>query len=266
MGYEVTISQLTFRPRGPVSRPVLSNIDLSVQAGETIALVGLNGAGKTTLLRAIAGELPPESLVGLIRVGGTLIDRPIAQRINRVGVVHQSDNADLIEHLTVGHNIAIRQILARTHKGRLWTIDEAWATQCQGLLASTAPGLDAGMGDLVRDLAGGTRQMLSVATAVFLEHNIACELLLLDEHTSRLDHRNASRVMAFTTDIIKRAQTTTIMATHRYEDALKYSTRIAVLADGKVHRVLDDLTSLDVRELALIIERAAMTPAGSLSK
>ncbi|MBF0516269.1 MAG: hypothetical protein HQK97_03985 [Nitrospirae bacterium] len=88
---------------------------------------------------------------------------------------------------------------------------------------------------LVGYLSGGERQMLNVVIATHLEHeNNPCKLILLDEHTSGLDHKNAFRVMSFTQKKIKETKTTAIMVTHRYSDAIEYSDRIVVMGNGAI--------------------------------
>jgi putative ABC transport system ATP-binding protein len=105
----------------------------------------------------------------------------------------------------------------------------------QKKLAEHVPTLNADLDELVGNLSGGQRQMLNLVIATHLEHEQnPCRLILLDEHTSGLDHANASKVMEFTKTQIEITGTTAIMVTHNYSDAKKYSDRVVVMRDGKI--------------------------------
>ena len=233
-GFSVVITDLTYYPSVLSSKPVLENISLRVNAGEFVAVVGLNGAGKSSLLRAMAGEISPS--IGEVRVGGQLVSQPINRVIDRVGVVHQFDSPDLIEHLTVGQNIAVRQVLGGGHPNHVFAAGTKWSRNIATRLAAEAKLEDYDLNELILNLNGGRRQILSVAIAVHLEHHEnPCQLLLLDEHTARLDHKNAVRVMDYTAAQAMASGATVVMVTHRYPDALSFATRLLVMRDGRVN-------------------------------
>jgi putative ABC transport system ATP-binding protein len=235
--YEVLLEGVTYHPSDGDGRAVLDNVTLRVGSGEFVAIIGGNAAGKTTLLRAIAGEL--RGCAGRVTVGGEMVDRPIRRLIDGVGVVHQFEEADLVFELTVGQNIAIRQLLGGGHGTRFWAMPQAWQTRVRAELASKAPPAAVPLGSVVGRLSGGKRQMLNVAIGMFLEHSAnPCRLLLLDEHTSRLDWHNARQVMDLTVGAVRATRTTTVMITHKYADALASCDRIILMHDG---RVIDDM-------------------------
>jgi len=252
-GYRVELRNVTFRASRFAPRFVLREVSLTVEPGQFVAVVGLNGAGKSSLLRAIAGEL--EHVEGVVTVGGQRISRPINRIIDGVGVVHQHDDVDLIGHVSVAQNIAIRQLLGGGHPARLIANSEAWRRGVASVLGSEAQLGAFDLDEQVRTLAGGKRQMLSVAIAIHLEHRQnPCRLLLLDEHTSRLDHRNANRVMEYTVCQIQRTGATALMVTHRYSDALCHATRVVVLRDGNIAADQPVANFASVADLARLVE------------
>jgi putative ABC transport system ATP-binding protein len=232
VGFEVEIDGLSFRPFRDPGKDVLQNVSLSVRPGEFVAIVGPNGAGKSSILRAIAGEIQPTS--GVARVAGQIINRPINQIIDGVGVVHQVEDTDLIDHLTIAHNISIRQLLGGGHTKRFWAMSSAWKREIAMILGShSVARFD--LNRMVGTLSGGEKQVLGIAIATYLEHRRnPCRLLLLDEHTSRLDPRNADIVMKYTREQVHATQATTLMVTHRYKDALEGTNRILIVRNGKI--------------------------------
>lgn len=252
-GYAVTLSKVRYTPSPLSAQPVLNDVTIEIGAGEFVAVVGLNGAGKSSLLRAIVGEIQISE--GEVRVGGQRVSKPINRVIDGVGVVHQFDSPDLIEHLTVAQNISIRQLLGGGHPNRVLAGGNRWRRHVASRLADEAKLEDYDLDEIVLNLNGGRRQVLSVAIAVHFEHEEnPCRLLLLDEHTSRLDHRNSVKVMDYTGEQALQAGATVLMITHRYADALRFSDRILVMERGRVKRDLLRKDIGDVPELKEVVE------------
>lgn len=236
-GFRVRINISSYKP-SKYNRAVLRDIKLEIRPGQFVAVIGGNGAGKSSLLRAIAGELP--KCDGSVVIGSTPITTPVNQLIDGVGIVHQQDELDLIGHLSIAQNIAIRQLLGRGHSKSIMAMGMQWRSSVNAVLASRADGCSLDIDQLVCRLAGGEKQILSVVIAVHLEHKFnPCRLLLLDEHTSRLDHRNAAVVMRRTVNEIHRTTMTAVMVTHRYPDARQHADRIIVMKDGVVFKDID---------------------------
>jgi putative tryptophan/tyrosine transport system ATP-binding protein len=232
-GYTVKIANLCFRSAQGIGREVLREISLVAEPGEFVAIVGPNGAGKSSILRAIAGEIRPTS--GTVEVGWQPVTKPINRVIDGVGVVHQVEEADLIDHLTVAQNIAIRQLLGGGHPRKLWAMPDSWRREVASIIGSHVHIGQFNLDTIVGTMSGGEKQILSIAIATHIEHQRnPCRLLLLDEHTSRLDPRNADKVMQYTREQVKSTRATTLMVTHRYKDALQDTDRVVIVRNGQI--------------------------------
>jgi putative ABC transport system ATP-binding protein len=156
-------------------------------------------------------------------------------------------------------NVAFRQANNGCHPNLFWACDRKYRSKLAKTIGEIAPQLKSDMNKLVGHLSGGGRQMLNLVIAIHLEHeHNPCRLILLDEHTSKLDHTNSSQLMEFTNTQIKQAEATAIMVTHRYPDAIEYCDRIMVMGDGAIKEEFDKKTKWPtVDELALAVERAS---------
>jgi putative ABC transport system ATP-binding protein len=235
-GFLVRLSGVTFTPWRYGGRKVLDDVSLQIQPGQFVAVVGPNASGKSTLLRSMAGELCGEGrLEGTVEVANEKIDRPINELVDGVGIVHQFDDSDLIPELSVAENLAIRQILGGGHPGGILAMAAKWRRETAAQLGAHAELIGISLGRIVQGLSGGERQMLSVWIAANFEHHQnPCRLLLLDEHTARLDSSNARKVMDYTDRVVREANATAVMVTHRLSEAVKRVDRLIMIGSGKI--------------------------------
>ncbi len=148
---------------------VLHGIDLTVGAGEIVALIGANGAGKTTLAKAISGLLPARR--GRIRFAGSDIARlPPRQRV-LLGIAHVPEGRQIIAGLTVGENLRLGAYARRGQLG------EAGIVARIGEICQHFPVLLERLDETAGNLSGGQQQMLAIARALM----VAPKLLILDE-------------------------------------------------------------------------------------
>jgi polar amino acid transport system ATP-binding protein len=199
---------------------VLDRIDLDVDTGEVVALIGASGSGKSTLLRCVNLLEPVDD--GRILLDGEDISEPGLDPDpirRRIGMVFQSFN--LFPHLTVAENIALapRKVQGRTKA-------EAEATAVE-LLARL------GLADKAREypdrLSGGQQQRVAIARSLALHP----EVMLLDEITSALDPELVGEVL----DVVRglrRAGMTMLFATHEMSFAREISDRVCFLEDGRI--------------------------------
>jgi molybdate transport system ATP-binding protein len=204
-------------------RSYRASADLSVERGETVALVGPSGAGKTTVLRVVAGLLRPAE--GLVALDGAVlldttrqIDVPPEHR--RVGYLFQE--YALFPHLDVRHNVRFG-----ARRGE----------DVGPLLERFRIG---GLADArVHELSGGERQRVALARALARDP----ALLLLDEPLSALDAHTRAGVRAELRELLDDLQLPTIVVTHDFEDAATLAQRVGVISDGEILQ-LDTPTDL----------------------
>jgi signal transduction histidine kinase/ABC-type multidrug transport system ATPase subunit len=214
---ELTVSSLTVRFSTVTA---LTDVNLTVRAGEVVALAGENGAGKTTLIRSVAGDLAPAS--GVIRVGGRAV-APVPAAAAKLGVRIVWQDLALIENLDVASNVMLGN-----EKRRHMFSDVA--------LHEEAGALFARLGIPVRDttlpitaLSGGQRQMVAVARAMAHKPR----LLLLDEPTTSLGMQEAALVERLITRLREQG-TTILLSCHDTGLMFRLSDRIVVLRHGRV--------------------------------
>lgn len=203
--------------------PVLLGIDLQIEKGESIGIVGPTGSGKSTLVDLMLGLLTPTS--GSIKVDGVDIATRTAAWQVSLGVVSQS--AFLIDD-SIRHNIALGLDDSEIDEERLEKAIKVAALD--SVIDSLAEGLDTLIGERGVRLSGGQRQRVSIARALYLEPAV----LVLDEGTSALDNVTEAQVMeAISSTSEKR---TLIAIAHRLS-TVERCDRIAVLKGGRIDDV-----------------------------
>ncbi|MBA3267053.1 MAG: ABC transporter ATP-binding protein [Acidimicrobiia bacterium] len=209
--------------RGSAGQVVaLDGVDLEVDRGEFLAVLGASGCGKTTLLRLVAGFERPDE--GAILLEGALVaaaDVFVPPERRRVGIVVQ-DHA-LFPHLTVAGNVGFG---LPGHRG-----DAARTTRINEVLELV--GLEDLGGRYPSDLSGGQQQRVAIARALAPRPRV----LLLDEPFANLDAALRSRLRLEVRDILKAAGATVVLVTHDQEEALSLADRIAVMDRGRVLQV-----------------------------
>lgn len=220
--------QKVFFPGTINERHVLKDVNLTIEAGDFVSVIGNNGAGKSTLLNTIAGTLATDA--GELRIAGhPVTKKPVAYRSRWISRVFQDPKMGTAGELSVAQNLT----LAEQHTGSLSLRRYRRAGQVQHdreLLATLQMGLEDRLDTQVKYLSGGQRQALSLLMAT-LSHP---ELLLLDEHTAALDPQTSAKVMALTEQIVTTQHLTTMMITHKLSDALRYGNRLVMVQDGQI--------------------------------
>jgi len=203
---------------------VLKGIDLQVQPGEVIAIIGKSGSGKSTLLRCINGLEVFQSGSLTVDSKPLLHDNPAAMRELRqhVGMIFQSFN--LFPHLTVGKNVMLAPTLVKKKDAA------AAAAQARQLLERV--GLAEKFDAYADQLSGGQQQRVAIARALAMEPAV----LLCDEITSALDPELVGEVLRVVESLAEEGMTL-LMVTHEMSFARKVSDRVIFMHQGRVHEI-----------------------------
>ena len=203
---------------------VLKGIDLQVQSGEVIAIIGKSGSGKSTLLRCINGLEVFQS--GDLTVDGKPLLHENAQAMRelrqRVGMIFQSFN--LFPHLTVGKNVMLAPKLVKQ--------TDAAAGEAQARKLLERVGLAEKYDAYPDQLSGGQQQRVAIARALAMEPAV----LLCDEITSALDPELVGEVLRVVESLANEGMTL-LMVTHEMSFARKVSDRVIFMHQGRVHEI-----------------------------
>lgn len=217
----------TFHPGTVNEVPALRPVDLRVQEGDFITVIGSNGAGKSTLFNLIAGTYPPST--GEIRINNTDVSKEEEYRRARyIGRIFQDPMLGTAGNMTVEDNMMVSY--RKGFKGLRISLNRRMRHYFQEQLVDLKMGLEDRMKDNVRLLSGGQRQALTLLMMVLSKP----ALILLDEHTAALDPKNASIVLELTRDYIERYQLTSMMITHNMQHAIDYGNRLLMMDKGEI--------------------------------
>lgn len=217
-----------FFPNTPNEKIALDNLDLTLDKGDFVTVIGSNGAGKSTLLNVIAGEIRPDA--GQVVIDGRDVTRLPDHRVaGMVGRVFQDPMAGTTPHGTIEQNLSMA--LAR---GRFHGLARGVTKAKRELFREELTRLELGLEDRLRTdvglLSGGQRQALSLLMATFNHPKV----LLLDEHTAALDPSRADLVLRLTEDAVARHNLTTLMVTHNMANALSLGNRLVMMHEGRI--------------------------------
>lgn len=218
----------TFNPGTITEKRALKNINLEIDDGDFITVIGGNGAGKSTLLNLIAGIHKTDT--GSVFLDGMdLTGTPEYVRAKYMGRVFQDPMMGTAANMQIEENLALAM---RRGKRRTlsWGIQEAERALYREKLALLDLGLETRMTSKVGLLSGGQRQALTLLMATLQKP----KLLLLDEHTAALDPKTAKKVLELTQTFVEREHLTTFMVTHNMKDAITYGNRLIMMSGGKI--------------------------------
>lgn len=219
---------ITFNEGTLDEKKALSRINLTLDSGDFLTVIGSNGAGKSTLMNVTSGCLLPD--VGKVIINNkdvTFI--PEYKRSQYIGRVFQDPMAGTAPNMTIEENLAIAYSRNKRRTLR-FGVNKKRRQMFQEYLETLHLGLENRFSAKVGLLSGGERQALSLLMATFTEPNI----LLLDEHTAALDPSRAEMITSLTGEIVKKYQLTTIMVTHNMQQALDLGNRLIMMDKGQV--------------------------------
>ena len=218
----------TFNPKTVNEKIALNGVDLHLNDGDFVTVIGGNGAGKSTTLNAIAGVWPVDE--GKIVIDGIDVT-PLSEhrRAALLGRVFQDPMTGTAATMQIEENLALA---ARRGQVRLLRrgITRAEREAYREKLRMLGLGLENRMTTKVGLLSGGQRQALTLLMATLKKP----KLLLLDEHTAALDPRTAAKVLQLTNQIVSENRLMTMMVTHNMRDAIAYGNRLIMMHEGKI--------------------------------
>lgn len=215
--------------RGTINeKRALEGIDLFLDEGDFVTVIGGNGAGKSTILNMIAGVYPIDS--GKIILDGMDISKKSEHvRAKYLGRVFQDPMLGTAGEMAIQENLAMAYRRGKV-RGLAWGIKHHEKKEYVEKLKTLDLGLESRMTTKVGLLSGGQRQALTLLMAT-LKHP---KLLLLDEHTAALDPKTARKVNELTESIITENHLTAIMITHNMKDAIRLGNRLIMMHEGRI--------------------------------
>ncbi len=212
---------------GPDEVVALDGIELRMDRGDFLTVIGSNGAGKSTLLNVISGFLPPTS--GRIRVGGCDVTAvPAHRRARRISRIVQDPLKGTAPAMSIAENLALAS--KRSGRSLCRAITRRKREAMYDRMRTLGMDLERRLDDPVSTLSGGERQALAVTMSTLAQPDV----LLLDEHTAALDPANAERIGRLTESFVEEMHLTTIMVTHNMQQAIELGNKLIMMHKGQV--------------------------------
>lgn len=221
----------TFNAGTVNEKKALRGVDLHLDAGDFVTVIGGNGAGKSTMLNAVAGVWPIDN--GKIIIDGVDVTGLAEhKRAKYIGRVFQDPMTGTAATMQIIENLALARRRGKSRTLRSG-IAKGEREEYREMLKLLDLGLEDRLTAKVGLLSGGQRQALTLLMATLQQPKV----LLLDEHTAALDPKTAAKVLATTDRIVNRDHLTTIMITHNMKDAIAHGNRLIMMNEGQI--VLD---------------------------
>ena len=218
----------TFNPGTITEKCALVDVDLHLNEGDFVTVIGGNGAGKSTMLNAVAGVFPVDK--GSIEIGGVdVTGLPEYKRAKYLGRVFQDPMTGTAATMNIEENMALAMRRGE-RRGLRWGISNMERDMYREQLHTLGLGLEDRLSSKVGLLSGGQRQALTLLMATLRTP----KLLLLDEHTAALDPKTAAKVLELSAKIIAEQKLTAMMITHNMKDAIAMGNRLIMMNEGRI--------------------------------
>lgn len=255
MSYMLEIKDIhkTFNAGTINEKIALNGVNLNLNDGDFVTIIGGNGAGKSTTLNAVAGVWDVDE--GKIIIDGVDVTRlPEHKRARYLGRVFQDPMNGTAATMSIDENMAIAARRGH-HRTLRWGITREERERYCKMLATLDLGLESRMDTKVGLLSGGQRQAITLLMAAIQKP----KLLLLDEHTAALDPRTAKKVLDISERIIAENHLTAMMVTHNMKDAIAHGNRLVMMHEGRVIYDVagEEKTKLHVSDLMAKFEEAS---------
>lgn len=225
---KITNVHKTFNPGTINEKKALNGVDLILNEGDFVTVIGGNGAGKSTVLNMIAGVYPVDC--GSIMVDDVDVTKlPEHKRAKYLGRVFQDPMTGTAADMNIEENLAVAARRGK-HRSLGWGITAKERAEYKERLQSLGLGLEDRMTSKVGLLSGGQRQAVTLLMASYQNP----KLLLLDEHTAALDPKTARKVLDLTRQIVDQQRLTAMMVTHNMKDAIATGNRLVMMYEGRI--------------------------------
>ena len=243
----------TFNPGTINEKVALNGLNLTLNEGDFVTVIGGNGAGKSTMLNAVAGTWMVDE--GQIIIDGIDVTKLSEhKRAAYLGRVFQDPMTGTAATMGIEENLALAKRRGKTRFLKPG-ITKKEREEYKELLKILGLGLEDRLTSKVGLLSGGQRQALTLLMATLQKP----KLLLLDEHTAALDPKTAAKVLELSDKIIAENNLTALMVTHNMHDAITHGNRLIMMSDGKI--ILDisgeEKKNLTVEHLLEMFEKAS---------
>ncbi len=206
----------------------LDNINLTLDPGDFVTIIGSNGAGKSTLFQAISGAVDTKS-GSIILNGKDITFEPEYRRSRVIGRLFQDPMLGTASEMQILENLALAKRRGK-HRGLSWGVSKNEKDEYYELVKSLNLGLENRLTTKVGLLSGGQRQAVTLLMATLQKP----KLLLLDEHTAALDPATSAKVLSLTEKIVNEQNLTAMMVTHNMKDAIDIGNRLIMMYDGHI--------------------------------
>jgi putative tryptophan/tyrosine transport system ATP-binding protein len=205
----------------------LRGVDLTIDTGSFVIVIGTNGSGKSTLLNAVAGTFQVDE--GRVLLDGEdMTTWAEHRRASKIGRVFQNPFSGTAPSMSVAENLALAARRGRP-RGLGWALSRSLRDEFRDRISRLNMRLEDRLDNAIGSLSGGQRQALTLLMASWLKP----ELLLLDEHTAALDPKSADQVIQLSDDIVRRDRLTTLMVTHSMQQASNLGDRLVMMHRGQ---------------------------------
>ena len=233
---------------------LFQDLNLIVEDGEFVAIVGSNGSGKTSLLNLICGSIPVDS--GSITINGeNITGQKEYRRMSKIGRVFQNPAMGTCPSMTILENLALADNKGKRY-GLGLGVQKKREEHYKEMLRPLNLGLEDKLHVKVGSLSGGQRQAMSL----FMSTMTPIDFLILDEHTAALDPKTAEIIMELTDQVVKEKKVTTIMVTHNLRYAVEYGNRLIMMHEGKaiLDKADEEKKSINTEEIMGIFNKISV--------
>ena len=223
---------VTFNKGTPLHNQIFNQLNLQINYGEFVTIIGGNGAGKSALMNVLSGSIPVDEgsiILDNINVTNWLV----YERAQLISRVFQDPLLGSYAELTIEENLSLAYSRGKNRSLKI-SLNNSLREHFKLRLADIGIGLENRFTDKIGLLSGGQRQAVSLIMATLQPSKI----LLLDEHTAALDPKMERLILELTQRLINEKQLTALMITHCMSQALEFGTRTLVMHQGKIARDL----------------------------